>query len=435
MGRWKRPKMDIWIYKSDSFFKCSSLIKDSLPSSITMIGKGAFSGCLSLREIEIPSSVISIGDHAFDGCSKLVKIKIPSSSLPVRRSRTWCCALPPVWWSWQASGRCYSRPLSWRKWRSRSSSIGGVFPAEKLLPRALSSLLHVCLESGWSSMMRPFCSLRSHSPQGPWIWWLCTSWYPNASWTRSRRHISRRWASLQGSWKWCCWMSFWFHQFTEKPLRSEQKSSPHPVENPVQMCQALGAPYSTKNRARRFRCGTFWQGVGKLKLNWSYQPKKLLKGDGIISSIPAAVCLFNTDFRKVGAFHFMRVGQLDINIQRFPGGHALHHQEPVVQLCLYIYLLQIDLLLEGKQNRQFYFIFFVMNASSFFKNINDLKVLNFISFIYNFTENCIVIFIIWKSTLILFGRFSSTNKNCRKVTKEKLWFCTKSSLINRISRQ
>lgn len=162
---------------NDSLFKCSSLIKVSLPSSITMIGKGAFSGCLSLREIEIPSSVISIGDHAFDGCSKLVKIKIPSSSLPVRRSRTWCCALPPGWWSWQASGRCYSRPLSWRKWRSRSSSIGGVFPAEKLLPRALSSLLHVCLESGWSSMMRPFCSLRSHSPQGPWFWWPCTMLY------------------------------------------------------------------------------------------------------------------------------------------------------------------------------------------------------------------------------------------------------------------
>ena len=39
-----------------------------IPSSVTSIGKGAFTGCDSLSEIVIPSSVTSIGDGAFSNC-------------------------------------------------------------------------------------------------------------------------------------------------------------------------------------------------------------------------------------------------------------------------------------------------------------------------------------------------------------------------------
>ena len=50
-----------------------------IPSSVTSIGKGAFSCCYSPSEIVIPSSVTSIGDWAFSFCSSLSEIVIPSS--------------------------------------------------------------------------------------------------------------------------------------------------------------------------------------------------------------------------------------------------------------------------------------------------------------------------------------------------------------------
>ena len=50
-----------------------------IPSSVTSIGKGAFTGCYSLSEIVIPSSVTCIGDGAFSFCRSLSEIVIPSS--------------------------------------------------------------------------------------------------------------------------------------------------------------------------------------------------------------------------------------------------------------------------------------------------------------------------------------------------------------------
>ena len=46
-----------------------------IPSSVTSIGKGAFSYCDSLSEIVIPSSVTSIGDSAFYNCKFLDNLK------------------------------------------------------------------------------------------------------------------------------------------------------------------------------------------------------------------------------------------------------------------------------------------------------------------------------------------------------------------------
>ena len=60
-----------------SFYR--SLSEIVIPSSVTSIGKGAFSYCASLSEIVIPSSVTSIGKSAFNGCSSLKYISIPKS--------------------------------------------------------------------------------------------------------------------------------------------------------------------------------------------------------------------------------------------------------------------------------------------------------------------------------------------------------------------
>ena len=62
-----------------AFSWCSSLCELEIPSSVTSIGEFAFMGCRSLRELVIPSSVTSIGDFAFYYCKSLRKLEIPSS--------------------------------------------------------------------------------------------------------------------------------------------------------------------------------------------------------------------------------------------------------------------------------------------------------------------------------------------------------------------
>ncbi|WP_155993248.1 leucine-rich repeat domain-containing protein [Bacteroides sp. Ga6A2] len=62
-----------------AFWGCSSLESITIPSSVTSIGKSAFEGCNSLKSISIPSSVTGIGGHAFECCSSLETVTIPSS--------------------------------------------------------------------------------------------------------------------------------------------------------------------------------------------------------------------------------------------------------------------------------------------------------------------------------------------------------------------
>ncbi len=62
-----------------AFSCCRSLSEIVIPSSVTSIGVGAFSSCDSLSEIVIPSSVTSIGDCAYSYCRSLSEIVIPSS--------------------------------------------------------------------------------------------------------------------------------------------------------------------------------------------------------------------------------------------------------------------------------------------------------------------------------------------------------------------
>jgi len=62
-----------------AFSRCSSLTAVTIPSSVTTIGEGAFSRCSSLPSVTIPSSVTTIGDFAFSSCSSLTAVTIPSS--------------------------------------------------------------------------------------------------------------------------------------------------------------------------------------------------------------------------------------------------------------------------------------------------------------------------------------------------------------------
>ena len=81
-----------------SFLECTSLTSVTIPSSVTSIGRGAFTStslisvtilngvtsigvgafgfCASLTSVTIPDSVISIGDIAFRGCTSLISVTI-----------------------------------------------------------------------------------------------------------------------------------------------------------------------------------------------------------------------------------------------------------------------------------------------------------------------------------------------------------------------
>jgi hypothetical protein len=65
---------------------CSSLVRATIPSSLTTIGKSAFIGCSGLTKLVIPSSVTTIGDSAFCGSSGLSELVIPSSVTTIGNS-------------------------------------------------------------------------------------------------------------------------------------------------------------------------------------------------------------------------------------------------------------------------------------------------------------------------------------------------------------
>ena len=77
-----------------AFSCCRSLSEIVIPSSVTSIGVGAFSDCDSLSEIVIPSSVTSIGDSAFSYCYSLSDIVIPSSVTSIGDSAFYRCKFP-----------------------------------------------------------------------------------------------------------------------------------------------------------------------------------------------------------------------------------------------------------------------------------------------------------------------------------------------------
>ena len=57
----------------------SSLTEITIPSTVTIIGKAAFSGCKGLTEVVLPEGLTAMGASAFSNCSNLASVNIPTS--------------------------------------------------------------------------------------------------------------------------------------------------------------------------------------------------------------------------------------------------------------------------------------------------------------------------------------------------------------------
>ena len=60
---------------------CSSIVRLSIPNSVTIIDEGAFSDCTGLTSVTIPKSVTIIGDSAFSYCTGLTSINLENNSI------------------------------------------------------------------------------------------------------------------------------------------------------------------------------------------------------------------------------------------------------------------------------------------------------------------------------------------------------------------
>ena len=78
IGKYEIPS-SVTILGDGAFYGCVGLTEIIIPSSITSISVAMFEGCSELASITIPASITSIGDAAFYGCAKLTSVTIPSS--------------------------------------------------------------------------------------------------------------------------------------------------------------------------------------------------------------------------------------------------------------------------------------------------------------------------------------------------------------------
>ncbi|MDL2309423.1 leucine-rich repeat protein [Bacteroidales bacterium OttesenSCG-928-C03] len=67
----------------NAFFNCSNLISIAIPNGVTSIGELAFYACRSLTSIILPNSVTSIGKQAFYACTGLTSVNIPNSVISI----------------------------------------------------------------------------------------------------------------------------------------------------------------------------------------------------------------------------------------------------------------------------------------------------------------------------------------------------------------
>ena len=69
----------VTIIRASAFNNCYSLQSVSIPNGVTGIGNYAFINCFALQSVSIPNSVKSIGKDTFNNCSSLQSIVIPNS--------------------------------------------------------------------------------------------------------------------------------------------------------------------------------------------------------------------------------------------------------------------------------------------------------------------------------------------------------------------
>ena len=74
-----------------AFKENATIVKVSIPDTITTIGKSAFCNCTALKTVHIPFSVTTIEDNAFYGCSNLADISLSSHLLTIGRLAFYKC--------------------------------------------------------------------------------------------------------------------------------------------------------------------------------------------------------------------------------------------------------------------------------------------------------------------------------------------------------
>ncbi|MBR6277436.1 MAG: leucine-rich repeat domain-containing protein [Bacteroidales bacterium] len=84
-----------FIYEDDTKTKLIGFIgkggEVTIPNSVTIIGKYAFSGYKSLTSVTIPNSVTAIEDGAFYGCTSLTSVTIPNSVTTIESCAFYNC--------------------------------------------------------------------------------------------------------------------------------------------------------------------------------------------------------------------------------------------------------------------------------------------------------------------------------------------------------
>ncbi len=80
-----------------AFSRCARLKSVAIPESVTSIGNNVFDYCDFLTSVTIPDTVTSIGNSAFANCFSLTDVNIPSSVTSIGRSAfTYCESLTSV---------------------------------------------------------------------------------------------------------------------------------------------------------------------------------------------------------------------------------------------------------------------------------------------------------------------------------------------------
>ena len=76
---------------SGAFRDCSHLKSITIPNSVTTIEQHAFSNCTSLTSISIPDGIKTIEMGTFDYCKSLTSVRIPDSVTEIGHSAFYCC--------------------------------------------------------------------------------------------------------------------------------------------------------------------------------------------------------------------------------------------------------------------------------------------------------------------------------------------------------
>ena len=85
---------------SNTFLSCKSLTTVILPASLTEIGESAFQGCSALTTVNLPATLTSIGKSAFYDCSALTAVNLPAALTSIEESTFYgCSALSTVTFS------------------------------------------------------------------------------------------------------------------------------------------------------------------------------------------------------------------------------------------------------------------------------------------------------------------------------------------------